>query len=83
MKNDPFKMKGFFNAYIRCVSHNSFIISLLLRFLLFRIGFWYMAYAMNNNKSNSKENLVIIAAWLFALALVFIVYWKIKILINR
>jgi hypothetical protein len=41
-----------------------------------------MASAMSN-KANIKEKLVIIAVWLFALALLFIVYWKIKILINH
>ena len=42
-----------------------------------------MAATINNSKSNIKETLVIVAAWLFALALLFIVYWKTIILINR
>jgi hypothetical protein len=42
-----------------------------------------MASAMSNSKANIKERLAIIAIWLFALAVLFVVYWKIIILINR
>jgi len=38
---------------------------------------------MSNRKSNTRDKILILFAWLLAVSMLFIVYWKIKILINR